>query len=100
MTEVELRGYPPEWGRDPLDVDEVVVRADGRCVFRLEVTDSDRVWMAAYWPEGGRRVSWHVAVIDGKLAVRVQDDDRTTEEKAGDTHPPAGGEWGTSCVIG
>ncbi len=87
---VNVHGFNPADGRDQHDVDEVVAQGG---VFHLETMGDEHVWLGLYGQKDGRRASFSIIIENGKLVVRVQDDDRTADEKAGDKNTPAGGQW-------
>ena len=88
--DVEVRGFTPEHGCSLYDVDEVVAQGG---VFHLETMSDDCVWFGLYERGTGRRVSCNVGIENGKLVVRVQDDERTADERAKDVNLPPGGTW-------
>lgn len=88
MLTVNVHGFYPQSGHDPHDVDEVV--APG---FHLETLGDKTIWMSVH-DDTGRRVTFFIGQENGRLMVRVQDDDRTADEKSKDRNAPAGGQWG------
>lgn len=60
-------------------IDEVVQRVGEFCTFHFESMGDASAWMACYVNDVGgkfRRVAFNLTVLDGKLVVNIQDDDR------------------------